>query len=106
MRFPAVVYRSRRFGGLRVPSMHGEFGIPTSNHEPASRVNGNKSTDFTSEFRFRRHGLAPFLVVRWMFANLDHTAHVVTPEYVLENFLISLDESRRNTISALHLCLV
>jgi hypothetical protein len=86
--------------------MHGELGIPTSNHEPASWVNGNKSTDFTSEFRFRRHGLAPFLVVRWRFANLDHTAHVVAPECVLGTFLVSLEESRRNTISALLLCLV
>jgi hypothetical protein len=48
--FTAAVTRSGRVGDLRIPSVHGKLGIPTSNHEPVDRIRGHKSTDFTSEF--------------------------------------------------------
>jgi hypothetical protein len=48
---------SRRFGCFRVPPVDGKIGISTSNHKPVDGVGGNESTDFTSEFLERCHGL-------------------------------------------------
>jgi hypothetical protein len=60
---PAVMSGSDSLGSLRIPSLHGELGISTSNHEPVDRVTGHDSTDFASELLQRRHGFSlPMLI--------------------------------------------
>jgi hypothetical protein len=46
----AVMPGSGRAGGFRIPPIHGEVGISTSNHEPVGGTGGNESTNFTPEF--------------------------------------------------------
>src|SRR6266581_5519569 len=58
MGFAAVMPGSRRVGGLRIPPVHGQIGISTSNDEPVDGIGGNESTDFTSEFLQRCHALS------------------------------------------------
>jgi hypothetical protein len=48
--FTAVMPGSGRTGGFRIPSVDGEVGISTSNHEPVGGAGGNESTNFTPEF--------------------------------------------------------
>jgi len=55
MRFAAVMPGSSSLGSLRSPSLHSEFGISTSNHEPVDGMVGHQSTDFTLKFLQRRH---------------------------------------------------
>jgi hypothetical protein len=61
MSFTAVMPRSGRAGGFRIPSVHGEIGISTSNHEPVGRIGGHESTDFTPEFLQRCHAPVPYI---------------------------------------------
>jgi hypothetical protein len=58
MSFTAVMPGSGRVRGFRIPTVHGEIGISTSNHEPVDRIGGHESTDFTSEFLQRCHALS------------------------------------------------
>jgi hypothetical protein len=48
---------TRRVGRFKIPPVDSKIGVTTSNHEPVDGVGGNESTDFTSEFLERRHGL-------------------------------------------------
>jgi len=48
--FTTVMPGPGRVGGFRVPSVYGEIGIPTPNHEPADRIRRYQSAHFTSEF--------------------------------------------------------
>ena len=48
---------SGRVGGFKIPPVDGKIGISTSNYEPVDGAGGNESTDFTSEFLERCHGL-------------------------------------------------
>jgi hypothetical protein len=48
--FTAVMPGSGSAGGFRIPPVHGEVGISTSNHEPVGATGGNESTNFTPEF--------------------------------------------------------
>jgi len=57
--FTAVMPGSGGVGGFRVPPVHGEVGISTSNHEPVDAIGGNESTDFTPEFLQRCHEFSP-----------------------------------------------
>jgi hypothetical protein len=52
---PAVMSGSGSLSSLRIPALHGELGISTSNHEPVDGITGHDSTDFTSELLQRRH---------------------------------------------------
>ena len=53
--FTAVMPSSGRVGGFRIPAVHSKLGIPTSNHKPVDRTDGDQSTDFTSKFLQRCH---------------------------------------------------
>jgi hypothetical protein len=53
--FTAVMPGSRRVRRFKIPAMHSQLGISTSNHEPVARITGHESTDFTSEFLQRCH---------------------------------------------------
>ena len=57
MSLTAIMPGSRRVGSFRVPPVDSKIGISTPNHEPVDGVGGNESTDFTSEFLERCHGL-------------------------------------------------
>jgi len=57
--FPAIMPGSRRVGGLRIPPVHGQVGISTSNDEPVDGIGGDESTDFTSELLQRCHVSVP-----------------------------------------------
>jgi hypothetical protein len=59
--FAAVMPGSGRIGGFRIPAVHGEIGISTSNHEPVDGIGGNESTDFTPEFLQRCHALSSYI---------------------------------------------
>ena len=59
MSFPAVMASSRRVGGFRIPSVHSEIGVATSNDEPMSRIGGDEPTDLTPEFLQLCHGCSP-----------------------------------------------
>lgn len=65
--FTAVMPGSRRVRRFKIPSMHSQLGISTSNHEPVAGITGHESTDFTSEFLQRCHAFSS--VYQW-FANL------------------------------------
>ena len=66
MSFTAVMPRSGRVGGFRIPPVHGKLGIPASNHEPVGGIAGHNSTDFTSEFLQRCHAFGS--IHRWLIA--------------------------------------
>jgi hypothetical protein len=55
--FTSVMPGSGRAGGFRIPPVHGEVGISTSNHEPVGGTGGNESTNFRPEFLQCCHAL-------------------------------------------------
>jgi hypothetical protein len=55
MSFPAVMPGSGRAGGFRIPSVHSQIGIATSNDEPMGGIGGDEPTDLTPEFLQRCH---------------------------------------------------
>jgi hypothetical protein len=63
--------RSGRIGSLGIPSVHGKIGISTSNHEQVNGIAGHDSTNLTSEFLQRCHGIFPNVVATGRYLAAD-----------------------------------